>query len=266
MGDPRSRKSGTGALLFQKISHEPHAELKKMRDAYEANKNRNNNIKIPTPILATNRRLIQCRVQNATSLDSLWLSNRARAITALSEVWKYTIENTNTVLYEAEPEIKGLGRKIYSEIYKHHNLVQSIVSEGRIDHAVLINEIPENRDQYIHGDLKPDNILVTESDEVYIVDWERAGMGDRELDQASLVAGLLYTSIFSSVKKNNTDWEYIEKSFEDIQKSNKALENDDRLSQRVSQYLAVRALGHIQSIEQVDRCAEILLRISKALV
>lgn len=264
MGNPRPSKRGSGDFLFHKLSDAPRAELNKQRDAHAAYEN-NRYINIPTPVSATDHRLIQHRIQDATPLSTLWLSDRQRAIHAVSNLWNFTIQNSHKVSYTSSPEISGLDKTLYSELYNHHHLVQRIITQGRIDHAALGNSNKLQHDIFIHGDLKPDNILVTDEDEVYIVDWERAGMGERKVDQASLAAGLLYTSIFASVKKKSTNWEFISQSFNDIQTITGLIIPNSVISHRVAQYLAVRAMGYVQSTEQIDRCSEILLRASKAL-
>jgi hypothetical protein len=134
-------------------------------------------------------------------------------------------------------------------------------------------------DVFVHGDAKPDNVLVEPNRNfVRLIDWENAGMARPEADFSSFLGGLLYQTVaISSYGKKEIPWNVIgQYGGIALQAVKELLRHyghitghwpDARLIARGSGLsLLCRAFIHVESTGVFDRTPKLLVKASSRLL
>jgi len=224
-------------------------------------------LKIPESIKAEKNVIKQEFLHGYKTLDKQWLEDPAKTRRYVLELLlQISMMPSGTITWNSCPETTGVDSQLIYNSNLLHYLVQKTLDDDKIFRIVSEPNPHESVVRFIHGDFKPDNLMVTSNLSVIaVVDWENAGLGCPENDAASLIAGLLYISVRSTVKINETDWKKLNEFFKHISFIEKAWlgKNKNTKTFRIllSKYLFTRLCGYYNEVEQDDRCAYILKKL-----
>lgn len=259
--------------FFSKISRDGNREATNMLHARRTLGLRkgSRDLRVPLPLRSDVHHLTQERLVGFQSLDGHWLRNPALAARCCVEVLlSVSTLSKEGVSWKASPEVKNVSIELIHNANLLHHLAQKALND-RVICKVVAEPVPTPPPEtFVHGDLKPDNLMiVSDGSSLAIVDWENAGVGNSDCDAASLIAGLIYVSVRSTVRRDGTEWDELRKFLNHIETVRSAWlaesQNSEAFRILLAKYLFIRLCGHYSELEQEDRCAFILKKFITAL-
>lgn len=226
-------------------------------------------LRVPVPLGARPGAVSQERLHGFKSLDRQWLENPAEvARCAIDVLLATSAMPVEAIPWSSSPEIVSVDIGLIRNSNSLHNLAQKALVDDDI-RRVVAEPLPEfSGDAFVHGDFKPDNLMIApDRSVVAVIDWENAGIGAPELDAASLIAGLIYVSVRSAVKADGTEWKNLTELLNHVGSVERAwvakTENANAFRLALAKYLFIRLCGYYNDVEQDDRCAFILKKLIK---
>ena len=226
-------------------------------------------LRVPIPLGACAGTVSQERLHGFKTLDKRWLENPAEVARCVIDVLLETsVMPVDTITWSSSPEIIDVDINLIRNANSLHNLAQKALIDDGI-RRVVAAPLPEfAAGAFVHGDFKPDNLMIAlDRSVVAVVDWENAGIGAPEFDAASMIAGLIYVSVRSTVKTDSTEWKYLTELLNHVGTIEKALvtkmEETNAFRLALAKYLFIRLCGYYNDVEQDDRCAFILKKLIK---
>ena len=184
------------------------------------NNHRDTTIKLPEPIIWSdeNQEFYQQYIDSAVSVWSLFINNNPDKLKICTRIFEGlnnlhaskafpSFQITSEAEMPPKPQLTELEYRslpIWGRIFVglYHNQLKGIYYS--------LNGCKYNkRTNIIHGDLSIDNILFSSTEnQLYIIDWERSGIGAPEHDIAALYASILTANIwrFKEAKNNGVDF------------------------------------------------------------
>lgn len=224
-------------------------------------------LKIPETIKVEKNVIKQEFLHGYKTLDKQWLENPEETSRYVLELLvNISMMPSGNITWDACPETKGVDSQLIYNSNLLHYLAQKTLDDDNVFRIVSEPTPHSSVRRFIHGDFKPDNLMVTSDlSGISVVDWENAGLGYPENDAASLIAGLIYVSVRSTVKINETDWKKLYEFFKHISFIEKIWleknKNTKMFRVLLSKYLFTRLCGYYNEVEQDDRCAYILKKL-----
>lgn len=224
---------------------------------------------VPIPLEACAEAISQERLIGFESLGKQWLVQpEAVARCSIDVLLAMSAMPAESISWYSLPEIANVDISLIRKANSLHNLAQNALTDDGI-RKVVAEPLPTvDGYAFIHGDFKPDNLMISlDRPVIAVVDWENAGIGVPDFDAASLIAGLIYVSVRSAVKAECTEWDNLADLFSHIGTIERAWitrakkASDFRLA--VAKYLFVRLCSYYNEVEQDDRCAFILKKLIK---
>lgn len=224
---------------------------------------------VPTPLAAEIDLISQDKLEGFETLDKAWLRNPSNTLKYILEVLPLISSiPARKIYWPSIPEITNVDCTLIQKCNTLHYLAQEALSDEKIRMVVAAPLFTPTNTQFIHGDFKPDNLLISKNgSSTALVDWENSGIGHPDFDLASLLAGLIFVSVRSVVKEDDTDWISLNKFLKNLDFVAKTWMQSKSCSDHfhiiLAKYLFVRLCGYYNEIEEDDRCAFVMKTLLK---
>ncbi|WP_459612900.1 aminoglycoside phosphotransferase family protein [Corynebacterium urogenitale] len=257
------KESRNGLREFDNISHVRRAICER---GFEEK------IRVPAPLEAYPDSIVQERLLGFRTFAKAWLIDPAKTARRIMDALALISElPSKGIDWIACPEVADIDLALLRRSNTLHHLSQHALQDEKIREIVAIPLNLPRPTSFVHGDFKPDNILVSENwEDIAIVDWENSGLGHPDLDVASLLAGLTFVSVRSVVKEKGTEWKRLSAFLRHVDVIEKSwisgMGDPIAFHSALVKYLFIRLCGYYNEVEQDDRCAYILKVLMKKYV